>query len=568
MSVDKTDVADFSDAFMKADSDMSVVHRRVVRVGAGAAWFAAAAFVLIGLVSGNSTLVLQAIAPVLIGSFMTAQILAQRENAYVGLVAAAIGVAVFYAAIGNDDTIVPAGVSLVIICALAMVFVETRIPYVVLAVGIGLLLTPLFWGLRFGEAIGLGLGMALCFAAASVIFVSVKLAFAQLQARFQMLFERSPTAVMEEDWSRSVSYLRSEYTGRPDRVRQFLRAYPAVVRRAVAMAEIVRVNEAAVSLFEARSEDDLLGPRNSMKVTGGNLDAFVDALVTLYEGRDVFEEEVLAETLGGRPIWLQVRAADTSSDRSGSRIIMGLADVTHIKERNEAMSRLVKSKDEFIARVSHELRTPLTAVVGLTSEMSSMNSMSANERAELLDLVAGQAAEMSYIIEDLLVAARAEMGTVAIDPTTVDLDHELRATVDGLGVHVADLPDEIPHIHADPNRVRQILRNLLTNADRYGGSRRRVLAGEFHDRVWLEVRDDGEGVPAEMSEQIFDPYITAHAGMSGSVGLGLSVARQLASMMGGSLTYQRDGGETVFRLELPSAEKMGQGALASNLSAH
>lgn len=561
-------MADFADAFLKADSDMSLVHRRVVRVGAGAAWFAAAAFVLIGLVSGNSTLVLQAIAAVLIGAFMTAQILVRRENAYVGLVVAAIGVAVFYAAIGNDDTIVPAGVSLVIICALAMVFVETRVIHVISVVGIGLFVTPLLWGLRFGEAIGLGIGMSLCFAAASVIFVSVKSALAQLQARFQMLFERSPTAVMEEDWSKAVSYLRSEYTGRPDRVRQFLLAYPAVVRRAVAMAEIVRVNKAAVSLFEARSEEDLLGPRNSMKVTGHNLDAFVNALVTLYEGGDVFEQEVLIDTFTGRPIWLQVRAADTSPDGSGDRIIVGLADVTHIKERNEAMSRLVKSKDEFIARVSHELRTPLTAVVGLTSELSSMGAMSANERGELMDLVAGQAAEMSYIVEDLLVAARAEMGTVAIDPTTVDLEHELRATIDGLGLSVDQLPDEIPRAHADASRVRQILRNLLTNADRYGGPRRRVLAGDIHDRVWLEVRDDGEGVPGEVSEQIFEPYTTAHEGISGSVGLGLSVARQLASMMGGSLTYRRDHRETVFRLELPSAEKMAQGALASNLTAH
>lgn len=561
-------MADFADAFLKADSDMSLVHRRVVRVGAGAAWFAAVAFVLIGLISGNSTLVLQAIAPVLIGAFLTAQILAERENAYVGLVTAALAVVVFYAAIGNEDTIVPAGVSLVIICALATVFVEKRVTHVIAAVGVGLFVTPLLWGFSFGEAIGLGVGMSLCFAAASVIFVSVKSALAQLQARFQMLFERSPTAVMEEDWSKGVSYLRSEYTGRPDRLRQFLLAHPAVVRRAVAMAEIVRVNKAAVSLFEARSEEDLLGPRNAMKVTGDNLEAFADALVALYQGSDVFEEEVLAETFTGRPIWVQVRAADTSPDGSGSRIIMGFADVTHIKERNEAMSRLVKSKDEFIARVSHELRTPLTAVVGLTSEMSSMASMSAGERAELMDLVAGQAAEMSYIVEDLLVAARAEMGTVAIHPTTVDLDHELRITIDGLGLAVDELPEEIPQVHADASRVRQVLRNLLTNADRYGGPRRRVLAGDVHDRVWIEVRDDGEGVPDAMSDQIFEPYTTAHEGISGSIGLGLSVARQLASMMGGSLTYRRDNGETVFRLELPSAVKIGQGALASNLSAH
>ena len=561
-------MADFADAFIEADSDLALVHRRVVRVGAGAAWFAATVFLLIGLISGNTILVLQAIAPVLIGAFMTAQILTGRENAYIGLVAAAIGVAVFYALIGNNDTILPAGVSLVIICALAMVFVEARLYQVALVVGIGLFLVPLLWGLSFGEAIGLGIGMSLCFVAASVIFVSVKTALAQLEARFQMLFDHSPTAVMEEDWSEAVAYVRSEHTGRPDRIRQFLLADPAVVHRAVGKANIVRVNSAAVSLFEARTEEDLLGSRNPAKVNGDNLEAFVDALVAIYDGQDVFEQDVLAETFTGRPIWLQVRAVDTSPDGSGSRVIMGLADVTHIKERNEAMSRLVKSKDEFIARVSHELRTPLTAVVGLTSEIASMDSMSGGERKELMELVAGQAAEMSYIVEDLLVAARAEMGSVALDLTSVALDHELRTTIDGLGLVVAELPESIPHVRADASRVRQILRNLLTNADRYGGPRRRVLAGETHDRVWLEVRDNGEGVPADMAEQVFEPYTTAHQGVSGSVGLGLSVARQLAAMMEGSLTYQRDGGETIFRLELPSGARKDQAALASILGSH
>ncbi len=383
-----------------------------------------------------------------------------------------------------------------------------------------------------------------------------------------MLFDRSPTAVMEEDWSEAVVYVRSEYTGRPDRIRQFLRTNPSVVHRAVSRASIVRVNQAAVSLFEARTEEDLLGPRNPMKISGENLEAFVEALATLYEGEDVFEEEVLAETFSGRRIWLQVRAVDATQDGSGGRIIMGLADVTHIKQHNEAMARLVKSKDEFVARVSHELRTPLTAVVGLTSEIASMESMSGEERGELMELVAGQATEMSHIVEDLLVAARAEMGTVAIDLTEVDLHHELRATIDGLGLALDELPDSISFVMADPSRVRQILRNLLTNADRYGGPRRRVLAGETQDRIWLEVRDDGEGVPPDMSEQIFDPYTTAHERVSGSVGLGLSVSRQLASMMGGSLTYTREGEETVFRLELPPVTREAQTGLVSSLGAH
>ncbi len=554
-----------ANAFVVNDADMEIVHRRVVRVGAAAAWFAAVSFVLIGMVAGNSDLVIQALAPLLVGAFMTAQVLTRQENAYVGLIAAAITITVFYAVIGNRDTIIPAAVALVIICALAAIFVESRMRLVLTLVASALFGVPYLWSFALDQAFGLAIGMSLSFIAASAIFVSVKGAISQLQTRFQMLFELSPAAVMEEDWSEAVAYVRSEFAGRPDRIRQFLLSYPAVVRRAVAKAEVLRVNRAAVSLFEAESDRELLGPRTAAKVTDENLAPFVEALVTLFEKRSRFEGEILVETFTGRRLWLQVSAVDTSPDGSGSRVIMGLADITHIKERNREMTRLVEAKDEFIARVSHELRTPLTAVVGLTSELASIEEMSDDEQADLLQLVAGQAAEMSHIVEDLLVAARAEMGTVAINLTTVDLDHELRSTIDGTGVEVVELPSEIGNVRADSNRVRQILRNLLTNADRYGGSRIRVLSGNDGRRVWMELRDDGDGVPEEMADKIFEPYITAHEGVTGSIGLGLSVALQLARMMNGTLSYARVEDETVFRLELPAAP-VSEPALAYRIS--
>ena len=124
-------MADFVDVFVVNDADMEIVHRRVIRVGALAAWFAAVSFVLIGIVASNPDLVIQAIAPLLIGAFMTAQVLTRRENASVGLVVAAITITAFYAVVGNQDTTVPAAVALVIICSLAMVFVETRMRLVV-----------------------------------------------------------------------------------------------------------------------------------------------------------------------------------------------------------------------------------------------------------------------------------------------------------------------------------------------------------------------------------------------------------------------------------------------------
>ncbi|MDH3189719.1 MAG: HAMP domain-containing histidine kinase, partial [Acidimicrobiia bacterium] len=235
-------------------------------------------------------------------------------------------------------------------------------------------------------------------------------------------------------------------------------------------------------------------------------------------------------------------------------VLIALADITHLKAKEDAMHDLIRSKDEFVASISHELRTPLTAVVGLTSEMTG-GDLSDADRDELTQLVAGQAREMSHIIDDLLVAARTEIGTVSVAMSDIDLIEQLNAAVESVGVNLEEAPQALPAAIGDGARVRQILRNLLTNVERYGGGRRRVLGGVDRSRVWLEVRDNGEGVSEEDAERIFEAYASAHSGVASSVGLGLSVARQLAQLMGGTLTYRRDGTDSVFRLELGLAEE-------------
>ena len=545
-----------TESLLGTNSDMDRIHRRVVHVGAAAAWVSAAIFLVAGFLGGNSAMFVEAIGPTLAAGLMTIQIILHREDAGVALFGAAVVTMVMYGVVGNEDTLIPAALALVIIPAIGVLFIESHRVWSVAAAAAVLLTTPFVWGLGFSEALTLGLVMAISFTVTSVIFLLVRSAAARLNFRFQSLFDHSPTAVMEEDWSDSLAYVRSEYTGRADRIEAFLMAYPAVVARAVARAKVIRVNQAAVELLEADGPEEVLGFRNPNTVGPETMEMFVGALVALYEGRTSFEQEAPARTFKNTSIWLQTRSVDTSTSLPASTILVGLADITHIKASSDAMSELVKAKDDFIARVSHELRTTLTAVIGLSSELNSDDSLSDEERVELTKLVAGQAAEMSYIVDDLLVAARAEMGTVGIDPVVVDLHAELAATIDGLGIAAGDVPISIDSVVADPSRVRQILRNLLTNAQRYGGPEIRVLAGSIGVKAWVEIRDNGEGVSPGEASRIFEPYATAHdGGVAGSVGLGLSVARQLAELMGGTLTYRRDLNDSVFRLELPLAGK-------------
>lgn len=107
-------------------------------------------------------------------------------------------------------------------------------------------------------------------------------------------------------------------------------------------------------------------------------------------------------------------------------------------------------------------------------------------------------------------------------------------------------------VAADPARVRQVVRNLVSNACKYGGREVRIETGTDGGMGFVEVADDGPGVEPADIERSFEPYERAHPldGYPGSIGLGLSVSRRLARVMGGNLEYERVAGQTLFRRTL------------------
>ncbi len=255
---------------------------------------------------------------------------------------------------------------------------------------------------------------------------------------------------------------------------------------------------------------------------------------------------------------LDTLAAQLSVSLENGRLEDSLAQLTELKNKLE---ELIRSKDQFVATVSHELRTPLTAVVGLSQELHDNWSLyESSDARDMVDLIANQSTELAHIIEDLLVAARADIGTLTFKPAEVDLRDELQAVVAG---HCSGRPGDPPDLvvepgaekaWTDPLRFRQIVRNLLANADRYGGRRVCVVVERREENVAVRVMDDGAGVPAGMEEAIFEPYQSAHerGSQPSSVGLGLAVSRKLARLMDGDLVYTHAAGITAFELTVPT----------------
>jgi len=224
---------------------------------------------------------------------------------------------------------------------------------------------------------------------------------------------------------------------------------------------------------------------------------------------------------------------------------------------NTALERLVRAKDEFIASVSHELRTPLTAVVGFARRLSdNPDQFGAEEAAAITKIIAEQSSDVAAIIDDLLVAARADIGRVRVLSERVDVRAELEAASRALSARsdAIRLPHETAVARADRLRVRQILRNLLANAVRHGGSQVVVEIVPSDLIVTVKVADDGPGIPLVDREHLFEPYFhgAGEVGQPASIGLGLTVSRQLARLMGGDLVYSQRAPGSIFELTLPS----------------
>ena len=245
-------------------------------------------------------------------------------------------------------------------------------------------------------------------------------------------------------------------------------------------------------------------------------------------------------------------------------LILGVAIV--VVRHRRGLVALVNSKDELIASISHEIRTPLTAMVGFSQLLKDEASdLSPTDRSDMIRSIADEGVDLTNIVDDLLTSAKAEAGTLAVVAVPVSLRAQVAQVLETVGQISGKKMEVIgPSIRAigDPARVRQILRNLISNALRYGGDSVQVSIVNADSKARVLVSDNGPGIPREERERIFEPYHRAHnvPGLTASIGLGLSISRKLARLMDGDLVYRRETGVTIFELLLPKATEMPERA--------
>ncbi|VAV95131.1 Osmosensitive K+ channel histidine kinase KdpD [hydrothermal vent metagenome] len=207
--------------------------------------------------------------------------------------------------------------------------------------------------------------------------------------------------------------------------------------------------------------------------------------------------------------------------------------------------RAVELKNEFVSMVSHELRTPLTGISGFTEMLTdSWNALPPEEIDEFLAIMHRETEHLANLVEDILVIPRLEAGHLKLAPEELDLTievHNVAEVVFDDTDYSVSIPTNVG-VYADRTRIRQILRNLLENARKYGGDQVLIegeMAGSGLYKV--SVLDNGRGIAPEDRERIFEHFEQLSTGdgrLQQGVGLGLPIARKLAQAMGGDLWYE------------------------------
>lgn len=266
--------------------------------------------------------------------------------------------------------------------------------------------------------------------------------------------------------------------------------------------------------------------------------------------------ETLPLELKGFELWLAI-----SGVRFPGGTVYAFRDVTeeHVVER---------LKTDFVSTISHELRTPLAAIYGAALTLRRTDvQLEETQRGGLLDVVANEADRLARIVNDILWASRLESGAMRVAIESCDPLELAQQIFDAAGSYAPaqitlalDARAEVARVAADPDKIRQVLTNLMENAVKYSPDGGRVELGieRQGERVRFRVSDEGLGIPPAEQGRIWekfyrlDPQLTRGVG---GTGLGLYISRELVHRMGGRIWVESDGRRgSTFLVELPIAE--------------
>jgi NtrC-family two-component system sensor histidine kinase KinB len=292
--------------------------------------------------------------------------------------------------------------------------------------------------------------------------------------------------------------------------------------------------------------------------------ASITATTTQHARTGVLAKEVTIET--PRPRTLQIFSTTMVDDNQKP---IGEVRVVHDVTRERELEQL---KDDFMSTISHELRTPLFSIQGFVQILlENEEELDPVTREEFLTIIQSQTVQLSEMVNNLLDASKFDEGRLKFEQKPVEmreLIHQTMLKLRGFAHQqkidlISALPETLPIIIGDKERLEQVLTNLIGNAIKFTpeGGQVTITASAPDDKLLVEVKDNGIGIPPEVQARIFSRYYQVAENSEGSKrgsGLGLYIARQIIKEHGGHIWVESEGvpgqGST-FRFSLPLPDK-------------
>ncbi len=236
-----------------------------------------------------------------------------------------------------------------------------------------------------------------------------------------------------------------------------------------------------------------------------------------------------------------------------------------LRDANDRLRRMDAAKDAFLSQVSHELRTPMTSIRSFAEILADMPDANTDTARRFLGIIHEESERLTRLLDEILDLSFLESGHVTfnIEPVALgDVVERALASSEGLLARtpveiVRDYGPETPVVPADFDRLAQVVINLITNAVKYGNTdapKVVISVGSVDGHAYVQVRDNGPGIPDGRHEQVFEKFLRLEAGAkTGSAGLGLPISREIMRNLGGDLKSLPGAGGATFRAELPLA---------------
>lgn len=254
-------------------------------------------------------------------------------------------------------------------------------------------------------------------------------------------------------------------------------------------------------------------------------------------------------------------------DLRGPTEVRSMANSFNVMSRQVAHTR--RAQRDFVANVSHDLKTPITSIQGWSQAILDGTAVTPQEQSHAAQVIHDEAERMARMVQQLLDLARIESGQLELVPGIVDLCQladdvyrNLSVKAEGKKVQLVVEKTAVPPIHGDADRLMQIMSNLVDNAINHtpAGGEVTLTVKPASGGVYIEVKDNGKGIPPEVLERIFERFYQVDASRQNvserGTGLGLAIVQELVGLHNGRISAESVVGEgSVFRVWLPVSDQ-------------